>query len=185
MLSLYLTYDPFLKLLHLAPTIGSSFLCFGGVECLSSHDITRYRSLIRGVHTPYFGAISLYFILLAIPFAGFIFGSWLALSLNVFKTQMDEGFSSLRIQNWKNFVKIHLKDDGEVEVFGIGFPKTPRKWRADPYWSGRHDYGSGEPSWSWARPSKWIPEKNHPSFQPEVIDYTIVKKRRFMQIGNP
>ena len=164
--------------------IDSSILCSGGVECLLSHDITRYRALVRALHTPYFGAVSLYFILLAIPFAGFIFGSWLALSLNVLKTQVDEGFSSLRVQHWKNFVKVHITEDGDLEIFGIGLHRTPRKWRKDPCYSGRDLSGLGEPSWLWHRPSKWIPETDHPSFQPDIVDYTCVKKRRFLQFSN-
>ena len=135
---------------------------------------------MRTLHAPYFAAVALYFILLAIPFAGFIFGSWLALSLNLLKCQVDEGFSSLRLQHWKNFVKLHIKEDGELEMFAVGLHRTPRRWRKDPQWSGKELSGSGVPSWAWNRPSKWVPERDRPYFNPDIVDYTCVRKRRFL-----
>ena len=108
-----------------------SHLCADGVECLLSHDPMRFQTIRRGVFVPYLAAVTLYYIFMAVPIAGSIFGTWLAVSLNIFKSQCDLAFSSLQIQHYKNFVKLHIKDDGELEIFAIGLRKVPTKWVKD------------------------------------------------------
>ena len=72
-------------------------LCSGGAECTYSHDFSRYQQLDRVTVVKYLAAISFYFIVFAVPIAGNVFGSWLALALNVLNCQYNEGFSSLRL----------------------------------------------------------------------------------------
>ena len=124
--------------------------------------------------------ISLYFICVAIPFAGWIFGSWLTLSSNVFKSQADLTFSALMIEHWKNFVKLHIKDDGDLEVFAIGLQKVPTQWVKDVHWDGRHTSQKQGciPSWKWKRPSKWVPLKESKVYQPQLVDYSCIHKRQ-------
>jgi len=71
----------------------------------------------------YFGSLALYYFVLAIPIAGFVFGGWLCITLNYFKAQHNEGFSSLRIQHWKNLLKCHVRSDGDLEIFAIGLDR--------------------------------------------------------------
>eukprot|EP00580_Thalassiosira_gravida_P018562 CAMPEP_0201659352 /NCGR_PEP_ID=MMETSP0494-20130426/2169_1 /ASSEMBLY_ACC=CAM_ASM_000839 /TAXON_ID=420259 /ORGANISM="Thalassiosira gravida, Strain GMp14c1" /LENGTH=1330 /DNA_ID=CAMNT_0048136815 /DNA_START=37 /DNA_END=4029 /DNA_ORIENTATION=- len=94
---------PFLKatlaVFDLLGIIGSTHvdmcdvLCSGGVECTYSNDFLRYQQLDRVTILKYLTAISLYFVIFAVPIAGNIFGTWLAVTLNVFNCQYDEGFS--------------------------------------------------------------------------------------------
>ena len=82
-------------------------LCLGVLEseCIYSNDFSRYQLLDRVTILKYLGAISLYFVIFAVPVAGNVFGTWLALTLNWLNCQYDEGFSSLRMEHWKNFLR--------------------------------------------------------------------------------
>ena len=53
----------------------------------------------------------------------FIMGVYLLISLNVFRRHHNEAFSALRIENYKNFLRLRIKSDGSLEVFPIGVPK--------------------------------------------------------------
>jgi hypothetical protein len=159
-------------------------LCADGTECLLRNNFFRYNLISRSTIVSYVGAMSLYFFILAIPLAGSIFGTWLALTLNVFKAQYNEGWSSLRIPHWKNYLKLHIKDSGDLEVFAIGLSRVPTSWVRDlscGEFRGRHVGGDGTnnnvPSWRWPQPSKWMPQKSFKKFVPEVVDYSCIPKR--------
>lgn len=92
-----------LEFFDLPGVIGSSHakmcahLCSGGRECLYSNDFASFQQLDRLLVIKYIAAISFYYGIFAIPIAGNVLGTWLALTLNVLKTQYNEGFSSLRL----------------------------------------------------------------------------------------
>jgi hypothetical protein len=58
--------------------------------------------------------------ILATPLVSFIFGSYLTLSVNVFDMHHTEAFSSLQGQDYKNFLRLHVTETGELEIFAIG-----------------------------------------------------------------
>ena len=62
-----------------------------------------------------------------------IVGLYLLISLTVFGRHSNEAFSSLSIQDWKNFLRIRIEANGNLTLFPIGIHKVPRKWerRAD------------------------------------------------------
>ncbi len=71
---------------------------------------------------------------LLIVAAGWIVGSiimgiYLLVSLNVFKRHSNEAFSSLKIEDWKNFLRMRIDERGELTVFAIGIRRVPRKWK--------------------------------------------------------
>ena len=175
-----------LKVFDLPTLVGQSHndmcshLCADGVECLWSHDPMRFQTISRGIFVPYVAGVTLYFIFVAVPMAGSIFGTWLAVSLNIFKSQCDLAFSSLQIQHYKNFVKLHIKENGELEVFAIGLKKVPIKWVKDPNFVDRHARRrkTFDPSWSLNHPSKWIPKNPAKNQDPRIIDYVCIPKRR-------
>jgi len=80
-------------------------LCSGGTECTYSNDFPLYQQLGRGTILKYLASISLYYVIFAVPLAGNVFGTWLAITLNFLNCQYDEGFSSLRMEHWKNFLR--------------------------------------------------------------------------------
>jgi hypothetical protein len=54
-----------------------------------------------------------------------LFGCYLWFCLNRLKIHWNEGFSSLRIKDYKNLLRIRIKEDGSLEVFPIGLAKVP------------------------------------------------------------
>jgi len=55
-------------------------------------------------------------------------GIYLFASLNIFGQHANEAFSSLRIQDYKNFLRLHLDGAGRLTIYPIGIEKVPRKW---------------------------------------------------------
>ncbi len=56
-------------------------------------------------------------------------GVFLLVSLNVFGQLEDSAFSSLRIEDWKNFLRIHIDREGRLTVFPVGIRRVPRRWK--------------------------------------------------------
>ena len=42
----------------------------------------------------------------------------------------NDAFSSLRIEDWKGFLRFTIDPDGRLQMRFIGFEKVPRKWEA-------------------------------------------------------
>ena len=62
-------------------------------------------------------------------FAGsMLMGLYLYVSLNVFGRHRNEAFSSLKIEDWKNFLRIHIDSEGALTIFPIGISRVPRRW---------------------------------------------------------
>jgi hypothetical protein len=57
-----------------------------------------------------------------------LMGAYLLVSLNVFGRHSNEAFSSLRIQDYKNFLRLHIDKDGHLKIYPIGIKKVPRQW---------------------------------------------------------
>ncbi len=72
-----------------------------------------------------------------------IMGVYLFISVNVFHRHYNEAFSSLKIENWKNFVRMKIDSNGDLTVYPIGLRKTPQKWRD----RNLEEYFRGEISW--------------------------------------
>lgn len=59
-----------------------------------------------------------------------IMGGYLLISLNVFGRHSNESFSSLAIQDWKNFVRMKISADGTLTIYPVGIRRVPRRWKA-------------------------------------------------------
>jgi len=57
-----------------------------------------------------------------------IFGIYLLVSLNLFRRHSNEAFSSLRIEDYKNFLRIRLDPDGGMTIFPVGVEKVAKEW---------------------------------------------------------
>ena len=154
-------------------------LCSGASPCTYSNEFMLYQQIDRLTILKYLSAIGLYFVIFAVPIAGNVFGSWLALSLNAFHCQYDEGFSSLRMEHYKNFLKFKIDSNGDLEIYAIGLKRVPKYWKKDPRWVCRHykmkEGKTSAPSWSLKTPSKWLPNYAKRKFKPELIDYLKIK----------
>lgn len=58
----------------------------------------------------------------------FIMGLYLLISLNFFGRHGNEAFSSLGIEDWKNFLRLHINETGDLTIYPIGIKRVPRKW---------------------------------------------------------
>lgn len=60
----------------------------------------------------------------------FIMGLYLLISLNYFGRHSTEAFSSLAIQDWKHFLRLHIDAKGDLTIYPIGIRRVPRAWKA-------------------------------------------------------
>jgi hypothetical protein len=63
----------------------------------------------------------------------FIFGIYLWFSVYVLKVHLDEGFSSLKYQHYKNFLRIHITKD-QVTIYPVGVDRVTTKWKQSGEW---------------------------------------------------
>jgi hypothetical protein len=102
----------------------------------------------------------------ALVFAGgwlvgsFVMGLYLLVSLNVFGRHGEEAFAALRIEDFKNFLRLHIARDGSLTIYPVKIERVPRRWRgrtpADP------------------TPSRVVPAE---PLQPALIEPPIVVRR--------
>jgi len=60
----------------------------------------------------------------------FILGVYLFVSINVFGRHSNEAFSSLRIQDYKQWLRLRIDASGKLTIFTIAIDRVPRHWRA-------------------------------------------------------
>jgi hypothetical protein len=90
----------------------------------------------------------------------FLLGLYLLISLNVFKRHTNEAFSSLAIQDWKNFLRLKVTEQG-LTIYPVGLRRVPRRWK-------RGAAGDGP---------QFVPDDERAS-APELIEEPIVVPRR-------
>jgi hypothetical protein len=59
----------------------------------------------------------------------FILGLYLLISLNVFGRHGNEAFSSLKIEDYKNFLRMRIDPDGSLTIFPIGIERVAKRWK--------------------------------------------------------
>jgi hypothetical protein len=89
-----------------------------------------------------------------------IFGAYLLVAVNLFDRHGNEAFSALRIQDYKHFLRLHIRRDGALVIYPIGLPRVPRRWRTIV------GAGPGEP--------KVVPDDPHPDTRPRLIEPPVV-----------
>lgn len=82
----------------------------------------------EGLYLKFFTAFTLIF------FSGWIvgsviFGIYLFISQYFFGRHSEESFSAIKCQDYKNFLKLHIKKDGTLTIYPIKIEIVPRKWR--------------------------------------------------------
>jgi hypothetical protein len=58
-----------------------------------------------------------------------VVGLYLFVSLSWFGRHTAEAFSALAIQDWKNFLRLHICKDGTLRIFPVGIRRVPRRWK--------------------------------------------------------
>jgi hypothetical protein len=76
----------------------------------------------------------------------FLMGIYLLVSLNLFEGHWTEAFSSMRIVDYKNFLRLHVEGDGTLTIYAVGIDRVPRRrqWR---------DRGTGQ-----SQGARFVPE---------------------------
>jgi len=79
------------------------------------------------------GIFNLIIFVLAMIVGSQILGLYLFLSLNLFGRHHNEAFSSLRIEDWKGFLRFRADQHG-LKMYAIGIERVPKKWKpnSDP-----------------------------------------------------
>jgi len=57
----------------------------------------------------------------------FLMGVYLLVSLNVFGRHSNEAFASVRIEDWKHFLRLHIDEAGALTIYPIGIRRVERK----------------------------------------------------------
>ncbi|HEX6397327.1 MAG TPA: hypothetical protein VFZ95_07885, partial [Steroidobacteraceae bacterium] len=59
----------------------------------------------------------------------FILGVYLFVSINIFGRHSNEAFSSLRIQDYKQWLRLRIDATGKLTIYTIAIDRVPRRWR--------------------------------------------------------
>jgi 3',5'-cyclic AMP phosphodiesterase CpdA len=117
------TYRRVAGFLHALAHVGAAFVLAWAISGF----------LVRQLGYP-FGSIPFSALGLFMMFAGgwvvgsVILGIYLLISLNVFGRHYNEAFSSLRIEDWKSFLRLHITPAGDLEIYSLGIPRVSRTW---------------------------------------------------------
>lgn len=57
-----------------------------------------------------------------------IMGVYLFISLNIFGRHHNEAFSAIKIQDYKNFLRLKIEEDGTLVIYPIGVKKVFKEW---------------------------------------------------------
>jgi hypothetical protein len=68
--------------------------------------------------------------LLGGPVGAFILGAYLFVSIRIFGRHSTEAFSSLRIQDFKQWLRLRIDAAGNLSIYSIAIERVPRHWRA-------------------------------------------------------
>lgn len=61
-----------------------------------------------------------------------VMGIYLLISLNVFGRHGEDAFSALRIEDWKNFLRLKIDPEGALTIYPIGIRRVARFWKEAP-----------------------------------------------------
>ena len=56
-------------------------------------------------------------------------GIYLFVSLNFFGRHHNEAFSSLKIADYKNFLRLKIEENGDLVIYPVGVRKVAKKWK--------------------------------------------------------
>jgi hypothetical protein len=75
--------------------------------------------LVSGLITVVLGAVA----------GSFILGVYLFVSIRILGRHSNEAFSSLRIQDFKQWLRLRIDAAGTLTIYAIGIDRVPRRWR--------------------------------------------------------
>ncbi len=75
--------------------------------------------LVSGLITVLLGAVA----------GSFILGLYLFISIRIFGRHSNEAFSSLKIQDFKQWLRLRIDTSGALTIYAIAIDRVPRRWR--------------------------------------------------------
>jgi hypothetical protein len=145
--------------------------CFNN-STFTIHDLPLSRFSLWS----YYSSWCLYYWVLVTPLVSFIFGSYLYICSCFLNALYTEAFSSLRIEGFKNFLRLHINSKGDLEIYTLGMDRVPKSWIKDKKWSGARKPFQSD-SYTWERPSVFKPESNQNYFDSvKLVDYLVIHK---------
>jgi hypothetical protein len=63
------------------------------------------------------------------PVGTFILGAYLFVSIRLFGRHGNEAFSSLRIADYKHWLRMRIDSNGLLTLYAIAIDRVPRRWR--------------------------------------------------------
>ncbi|KAI7737497.1 hypothetical protein M8C21_020982, partial [Ambrosia artemisiifolia] len=133
-------------------------------------------SLSRGSAILYYASVFPYFWVLSTPVASLVFGMYLYICINWLHLHFDEAFSSLRNPDYKSFTRLHIKEDGNLEVFTLAVDKVPKEWNVDSAWNNETEQ-QHQFSHQRFHPSKWSAILQDPIETVKIVDSFVINKR--------
>jgi hypothetical protein len=111
-------------LLHASMHLAAAFMVGWCALLLTERGLDlRYASTVQllasGVVTLTLGAVT----------GSFILGVYLFLSIRLFGRHSNEAFSALRIQDFKQWLRLRIDASGVLTIYSIGIDRVPRRWR--------------------------------------------------------
>jgi hypothetical protein len=117
-------YKFFGGLTHALTQIGASLALLWGTahfvaECLGLPPTSLWQPIAVGA---------------IVAAGGWLLGSWilgvyLLTSLAIYKRHANEAFSALRIQDWKQFLRLRIDGHGRLSIFVVGIDRVARRWQ--------------------------------------------------------
>lgn len=101
----------------------------GALHTAAQTGVVVAASILLARHAPGAGSSGLLILYVGVCggiLASIVMGGYLLASLNGFGKHSNEAFSSLRIEGFKNFLRLRIARDGTLTVFPIGLTDVPR-----------------------------------------------------------
>jgi len=110
---------------HAAMHLAAAFLVGWCALLLTVKGLDLYyggtvQILASGLITVILGAVA----------GSFILGVYLFVSIRLFGRHSNEAFSSLRIQDYKQWLRLRIDAAGVLTIYAIGIDRVPRRWHA-------------------------------------------------------
>jgi hypothetical protein len=91
------------------------------VQGLELHYGSSLQLLVSGLVTVILGAVA----------GSYILGLYLFVSIRLFGRHSNEAFSALRIQDYKQWLRLRIDPMGKLTIYAIGIDRVPRRWRRE------------------------------------------------------
>ncbi len=65
--------------------------------------------------------------------------------MNFFGRHSNEAFSTLAVEDWKHFLRLHIDADGSLTIYPVGIRRVPRKWKERAGGGGVQEYVPADP----------------------------------------